>query len=146
MAKDALAGLHEARFTLPLKVSREVAWQRLGADIDRWWPAAYRATHARSAMRLDLVLGGQLVEDAGHGNGVLWYVVQAIDAPNSIQLSGCIAPPFGGPALSLLRLSLADCDGGSTLEIHDSIVGRADATMIESGWRDIFGSFAEFEP
>lgn len=145
MADHTLARLHEARFSLPLMVPRSVAWQRLGADIDQWWPAAYRAMHESSRMRLDLVLGGQLLEEAPDGNGVLWYTVQAINAPASLVLSGFIAPPFGGPALSLLRLSLTDQPAARCmLEIHDSLVGHADPASIEAGWRDIFGSFVRF--
>jgi len=48
--------------------------------------------------------GGRLYEDAGGGNGLVWYQVIALDAPNSISLAGFIAPPFGGPATSLLRI------------------------------------------
>lgn len=145
MADARLAALHEARFTLALGLPREQAWQRLAADIDAWWPAAYRASSAGSRMRLDVVPGGVLLEDAGQGNGVLWYTVQAVDAPSSLVLAGFIAPPFGGPALSLLRLAIAERDGGHcVLEVHDSLLGHADPAAVEAGWRDVFGSFARF--
>jgi hypothetical protein len=139
--------LIEVRFTLPLALSRSQAWHRLSADIDQWWPAAYRASSEHSRMRLDPVPGGFLLEDGGSGNGVLWYTVQAVDAPQSLVLSGFIAPPFGGPALSLLRLALTEPKPGHCIvEIHDALIGRADAKSIEAGWRDIFGSFAQFAP
>jgi hypothetical protein len=142
-SKLAPASICEARFTLPVSLPRAEAWQRLCADINLWWPAGYRATSQHGAMRLDAVPGGLLLEDGGAGNGVLWYTVQAVDAPLSMVLSGFIAPPYGGPALSLLRLSLTELDATHCLlEIHDSVMGRADAETIEAGWRDIFGAFA----
>jgi hypothetical protein len=143
MADAPFSARQEARFTLALGLPREQAWRRLAADIDQWWPAAYRVSAAGSCMRLGAVPGGALLEDAGQGNGVLWYTVQAVDAPASMVLAGFIAPPFGGPALSLLRLSITERDGGHcVLEVHDSLLGHADAAAVEAGWRDIFGNFA----
>ncbi|MDX2220719.1 MAG: hypothetical protein SF172_16995 [Burkholderiales bacterium] len=135
--------LHEARFTVALPLPSATAWPLLERDIDAWWPAMYRAVASPSRMRFSATLGGRLEELGANGEGVLWYVVQAVTPGQSITLAGHIAPPFGGPALSLLRLTLSDQpDGSSCLEIHDSIMGRIDPAMVESGWRDIFAGFA----
>jgi hypothetical protein len=131
---------HEARFTLLLGVAPEVAWRVLVDDIDTWWPPSYRAVSHPSNMRFNATLGGRLEEIGKGENGVLWYTVQAVEAPSSITLAGFIAPPFGGPALSLLRIALtAQPDGLAMLELHDSIVGHADSRTVEEGWREIFG-------
>jgi hypothetical protein len=137
--------LHDARFTLALSITPEKAWRVLIDDINAWWPRNYRAVAEPSLMRLDPALGGRLEEWSEEKRGVLWYTVQAIDTPHSMTLAGFIAPPFGGPALSLLRIGLRAQDNGlAVLDIHDSIVGAADRSQVESGWRDIFGAFATF--
>lgn len=141
MAEHTIDRITEVRFTLPLAQAPAAAWQRLVADIDQWWPADYRVLPG-SRMQLDLRPGGGLCERGAGDDGVLWYTVQAIHAPHWLVLSGFIAPPWGGPAVSLLRLSVVEGDGGAELELHDAILGRADAAAVEAGWRAIFAGFA----
>ena len=84
--------------------------------------------------------GGRLYEDAGGGNGLVWYHVIAVDAPNAITMSGFIAPPFGGPATSLLRIGFS-AQGKSTtkMEVTDSTFGcLGDLKSTEEGWRMLF--------
>jgi hypothetical protein len=131
----------EVRFTLPLAHPPAAAWRRLIAEIDQWWPADFRVLPG-SRMQLDARIGGGLRELGTGDDGVLWYTVQAVHAPQWMVLSGFIAPPWGGPALTLLRLAIEARDGGSELELHDAILGRADAAAVEAGWRAIFAGFA----
>jgi len=44
--------------------------------------------------------------------------VQAVSAPRWIMLAGPIGPPFGGPALSLLRICVAKRDETLDLAIE----------------------------
>ena len=145
MTDAQLVTMHEARFTIDLATHQDRAWHALTTELNSWWPGDFRATHTGSRMTLELHLGGRLLEDAGSGNGILWYQVLAIDAPNSLLMSGFIAPPFGGPATSLLRLSLhASGTDTSVLEVHDSLLGRVNASTVEEGWRAIFEQFAKY--
>jgi hypothetical protein len=88
----------------------------------------------------ELKPGGRLYEDAGDGNGLVWYHVIALDAPNSITLSGFIAPPFGGPATSLLRVAFSARGKSATvMDIIDSSFGCVgDPKATAEGWRLIF--------
>ena len=52
--------------------------------------------------------GGRFYKDAVNGNGLIWCHMLAVNAPNLITLSGFIAPPFGGPATSLLPVTFAE--------------------------------------
>jgi uncharacterized protein YndB with AHSA1/START domain len=147
MTSAPLAAIHEVRFSIVLAAARPAAWRALTTAIDTWWPADYRATAGPGRMQLEPHLGGRLWEtpraDTKSGNGVLWYQVIALDEPASLVLSGFLAPPFGGPALSLLRLTLEEgVAGTTTLELHDSIVGRVDAAQVEAGWRSIVAGLA----
>ena len=149
MKAEMTAELHEVRFSIVLTADRRTAWQALTESVDDWWPADYRATSGPGRMILESCLGGRLWETSINsefpGNGVLWYQVVALEAPSSIVLSGFLAPPFGGPALSLLRLSLHDGSKGTcSLEVHDSIIGRVDANKVRDGWRAIFGGLAAY--
>jgi hypothetical protein len=135
---------HHIKFTLELAATPEHAWRWLTESIDAWWPADFRAGPAGSRMQLTARLGGHLFEADELGNGIVWYQVIALQAPTSVQLAGFIAPPFGGPATSLLRLQIIRGTGKHcALEVQDSVLGVVDGAAVESGWRAIFGRFAE---
>ena len=83
--------------------------------------------------------GGRLYEDAGNGNGLVWYHVIALDAPHAITLSGFIAPPFGGPATSLLRIAFSEQGkSASLMEVTDSTFGCIEESTTAEGWRQLF--------
>ena len=83
--------------------------------------------------------GGRLYEDSGNGNGLVWYQVIALNAPNSITMSGFIAPPFGGPATSLLNVSFSAKDKSTTvMEVTDSTFGCLEESTTLEGWRLLF--------
>ena len=83
--------------------------------------------------------GGRLYEDAGNGNGLVWYQVIALNAPNSITMSGFIAPPFGGPATSLLNISFSSRNKSATvMEVTDSTFGCLEEATTLEGWRQLF--------
>lgn len=142
MADDRTPNIVEVRFTLPIGRGLDRAWQHFVGQIDAWWPRDYRVLPA-SRMTLDARPGGSLLESGPGQDGVLWYTVQAVVAGQWMVLAGHIAPPWGGPALSLLRFELrAGPDGQGEIEVLDTIIGRADAAAVEAGWRAIFGAYA----
>jgi hypothetical protein len=115
-------------------------WKSFTEEIDSWWPRDFRATEAPQRMVLEVKPGGRLYEDAGDGNGLVWYHVIALDAPHSISLAGFIAPPFGGPATSLLRIEFsAQAESATVMDINDSTFGcLGDTTATAQGWRKLF--------
>jgi uncharacterized protein YndB with AHSA1/START domain len=144
MGIDKPISTHSVKFTLDLPVPPQAAWRTLTQSVDAWWPRDYRAGPEGSRMQLTAALGGQLLEATDDGNGIVWYQVIALDAPKSITMAGFIAPPFGGPATTLLRLTIiGERAARSALEVHDSLLGVVDADSVEAGWRAIFGRFAK---
>jgi uncharacterized protein YndB with AHSA1/START domain len=130
-----------ATHQLTLEIGRPHAavWKAFTGQLHEWWPADFYATESPKRMVFEVKPGGRLYEDAGGGNGLVWYHVNALDAPNSVLLSGFIAPPFGGPATSLLRISFRAKNKDTTvMDVTDSTFGCvAEATTAE-GWRLLF--------
>jgi hypothetical protein len=144
MAQKNATATHRVKFTLALNTSSEHAWRALTESIDAWWPADFRAGPPGSRMQLTANLGGLLLEASESGDGIVWYQVIARETAKTLCLAGFIAPPFGGPATSLLRLSLiATSPKQCAFEVDDNLLGEADAKAVESGWRAIFGQFAK---
>ena len=128
------------RLTLEITKPHAAVWKAFTGDIDSWWPRDFCATESPQRMVFEVKPGGRLFEDAGGGNGLVWYHVIALDTPNSISLSGFIAPPFGGPATSLLRVAFsAQGKSATVMEVTDSTFGCVgDPSTTEEGWRMIF--------
>jgi uncharacterized protein YndB with AHSA1/START domain len=130
-----------ATHRLSLEIARPHAavWKAFTTEINSWWPRDFFATAAPQRMIFEVRPGGRLYEDAGHGNGLVWYHVSALDAPYSVLLTGFIAPPFGGPATSLLRVSFSPKGkSATTMEIEDSTFGCLGDADTAAGWRLIF--------
>lgn len=128
------------RLTLEIAKPQEAVWRAFTEKVHSWWPKDFFATETPQRIIFEVKPGGRLYEDAGGGNGLVWYHVIALDAPHSITLSGFIAPPFGGPATSLLRLTFSAKTNSATLmEVTDSTFGcLGDSSTTKEGWRMLF--------
>ena len=133
---------------IPVKKPRTTVWTSLFEQTTAWWPSDYYATTHPSRMVFEPILGGRLYEEAERGSGLLWYTVIAIEPPLSINLAGHIAPPFGGPATSLLRIDLeSTSETTSLIRISDSVFGCIDTNTkprIAEGWLTVFSSAKKF--
>ena len=127
------------RLTLEIARPQATVWKAFTDDIQSWWPKDFYATDSPQRMILEVKPGGRLYEDSGNGNGLVWYHVIALNAPNSITMSGFIAPPFGGPATSLLNISFSPRDKSATImEVTDSTFGCLEEATTLEGWRQLF--------
>lgn len=135
------------RLTLEIAKPQATVWKAFTRDIHSWWPKDFYATESPQRIVFEAKPGGRLYEDAGRGNGLVWYHVIAVDAPNAITMSGFIAPPFGGPATSLLRVAFSEQGKAATLmEVTDSTFGcLGDTSTTREGWQMLFeGGFKKW--
>jgi hypothetical protein len=135
-------GVATHRLTLEIGKPPAAVWKSFTEEVHSWWPRDFYATAGPQRMCFEVKPGGRLYEDAGGGNGLVWYQVIALDAPNSVSLAGFVAPPFGGPATSLLRIQFSAGGTSKTLmEVTDSVFGcLGDSTATADGWRMLFES------
>jgi len=140
--KKSETPITSATHRLSLEIARPHAavWKAFAGDIHSWWPKDFYVTESPQRIVFELKPGGRLYEHAGNGNGLIWYHVIALDVPNSITLSGFIAPPFGGPATSLLNVSFtAKGKSATAMEVTDAIFGcLGDTRATAEGWRLLF--------
>jgi uncharacterized protein YndB with AHSA1/START domain len=143
MAKKKMeTAITSATHRLSLEIARPQAavWKAFTREIHSWWPKDFYVTESPHRIVFEVKAGGRLYEDSGQGNGLVWYHVIAVDAPNSITMSGFIAPPFGGPAVSLLNVSFSPKSRSVTaMEVTDSTFGcLGDTAATKEGWRLLF--------
>jgi uncharacterized protein YndB with AHSA1/START domain len=122
---------------LPIHAPKAKVWKALVEDTSFWWPRNFYTNTAAKSFHIEPRLGGRMYEDWGHGQGLIWYNVFGVDAPNSIHLQGHLVPPYG-PAQSLLVLRLSETNGMTTLSLSDSTIGNASDCDKLAGWKELF--------
>ncbi len=133
------AQVAQIELSITIPVSLEESWRIFTTEIDAWWHTDFYATSNHLRIVLEPIVGGRLYEDTGNGSGLLWYTVISIDPPHTITLSGNLAPPYGGPALSLLYIRFEPIDEKNTvMHIVDSIIGTVGEYDLREGWRVLF--------
>lgn len=83
-------------------------------------------------------IGGRVFEDFGNDEGLLWYTVVGVNGGRELQLAGHLLPPFGGPAVTSLRISLVPAESGTLLKIRDDRFGVLGGDSPIEGWRQVF--------
>lgn len=141
------------QFEVPIRRSAEDIWALMINEIDAWWMNDFRALGEGSKMTLDAQTGGQLVESTLDGSSLEWYRVQMVSPGKSLYLVGYMAPDWGGPTTSMLKLSVEDTESGAKLVVSDALTGNvseASARSAETGWKTLFGdglkTFVENHP
>lgn len=140
-ADRATAGIVRVELEIPIAAPRQHVWRMLVEQTDRWWPRDFYASANPTGMRFDATLGGRLYEESTDGGGVVWYTVIGLTPGVSVDLAGHLTAAFGGPAQTLLRLSLREQGAHTVLELSDAVVGNVgDGTTesLEQGWRAVF--------
>jgi hypothetical protein len=124
-----------------ISAKKQHVWEAMVNAIDSWWLPKHRVAPNSQMMVLEPRAGGRFYEEAP-GGGLLWYTVQMIAPGESIDLYGCLAARFGGPAISLLHISLSETKGVTTVTIEDSLIGGFSDEMgsqTHAGWTELFG-------
>lgn len=130
------------QFNVPIERSSADVWNLMINDINEWWMNDFRALGQDSTIALSAIAGGQLIESAADNSTLEWYRVQMVMPKKSIHLVGYLAPDWGGPTSSMLKLAFEDRDTGSTLVVSDALMGNvtaASAKSAEDGWKILFG-------
>lgn len=135
------AKIFKYQFEVPIKRRAADIWALMVDEIDAWWMDDFRALGEGSKVTLKAEVGGQLIESASDGGSLEWYRVQMVSPGKSLYLVGYMAPDWGGPTTSMLKLTVEDRDNGGLLTVSDALLGNvteASANSAESGWKMLF--------
>lgn len=134
-------GMLTVTMEIPIAAPAARVWTALTTEVGLWWPHDFLVAAEPQRMQFEPRLGGRLFEEGTLGGGVVWYTVYGIAPGVSIDLAGNLSPAFGGPAQSLLHLSLREKGATTILALTDAVVGnvgpRSEASLGD-GWRAIF--------
>lgn len=130
------------KFEVPIARAPEDVWSLMTANIDAWWMNDFRALGEQSTVSLNPQTGGLLLEETSDGGSLEWYRVQMCTPGAALYLIGYMAPDWGGPTVSMLKLGIEARDQGSALVVSDALMGNvteASAKSAASGWETLFG-------
>ena len=128
-------------FATKINNSADQVWNLLSFGINEWWMQDFRAI-PNSTVSLDLRTGGMLLESGTDGQVLEWYRVQMVNPGESVYLVGHLAQDWGGPTISMLKLSLESKGRSCVLTVADSLLGNvtsAKAANVDEGWKQLFG-------
>ncbi|MEM8679167.1 MAG: SRPBCC domain-containing protein [Planctomycetota bacterium] len=139
---DISVGQYE--LSIDIDAPRDRVWRALLEETGSWWLPTYHMVGAGSQIEFDISPGGRgLIEHRADGSFLQWYTVQFFQPTEfKLFLVGNIAPEYGGPSTSNLCISLIEREGGTTLNVSDTHLGRVDERFLQSlegGWKEIFG-------
>jgi uncharacterized protein YndB with AHSA1/START domain len=140
-----IARIRRIELEITIAAPMERVWQCLTAETSDWWPAGHFAQRDSMAFKLEPWVGGRMYEESGEGNGVLWYTVIRIEAPQTIELAGHTSITWGGPSTSILTLNLKSDGDGTVLQLTDAAFGHVstdDGT--EGGWSSLMAAFKTY--
>lgn len=129
-------------FEVEIDAPRDAVWSSLTEEVDGWWLPDFHMVGEGSVVAFDARAGGQLVETKEGGGSLLWYTVHMCTPGESVYLVGHVAPDWGGPATSMLKIALSERVGGTRVAIQDSLFGHVSDSNVESlrsGWMQLFG-------
>lgn len=127
-------------FDISIKNSVQKVWDLLTNQIDQWWMTDFCAL-PNSTMSFGTKIGSALLETGEDGSALEWYRVQMCVPGKVLYLVGYMAPDWGGPTTSMLKLALKPDGNNCTLTISDALLGNVTdnkAINAESGWKKLF--------
>ena len=134
-------GTMRLELEIAIEANAETVWKSITEEIGQGWPKDFYCVAGSDKLVLEPKPGGRIYEENSNGSGLLWGTVLEINPPKSIAWQGQIMPPWGGPAISMLRLSLEARGDETVLRVTDCLIGNISETLrgeLETGWRQIF--------
>lgn len=134
--------------TVTIRAQPRKVWKALITDTSRWWPKEFFANPDSKGMVIEPRVGGRMFEDAGDGAGVLWGIINVFDPPRGLDIVGFLSPAFGGPATTMIQITLQESGLGTLLQLSDHTWGPIAPGLKKSlleGWRALIAdSLAPF--
>ena len=127
---------------ISIDAPKAVVWRALTEETNAWWLPDFHMVGEGSVVSLEARAGGHLIESRAEGGSLLWYTVHMCVPEKSLHLVGFMAPEWGGPATTMLELSLKETDTGTRLVVRDALFGHvteSTAKSLEEGWGKLFG-------
>ena len=141
-----LLSCHAATVSVEIRIQADVAttWSSMVEQTSEWWSRDFLICEDSTGMKIEPRVGGLVIETVkGDGCGFAWGQIISFQPNSHFAYIAQIVPPWGGPAQSVVQISLEKIEDDSTLlTLTDSIIGHLSDDLIASldgGWRQLYG-------
>lgn len=142
LAEHKPANVAAYELEVEIDASPDRVWEALITEIDAWWLPDFHGVDPGSTVTFDTRAGGSIVEHHPEGGSLLWGTVHFFRPhERTVYLVGHLAPDWGGPATTHLKLQVQERDGGSVFMVSDAHNGNVQDDNIKSlydGWTTLF--------
>ena len=134
-----------ATVTIEIEIAAtpENVWKHLIDDSASWWRTDFLVCKDSLGLHIEPKVGGLLFErTAETGCGFVWGQIIRFEPPFHLAHTAQIVPPWGGPAMSVVQITLEPTGSGTKLTLADSLVGHlTDETLsnMDEGWKMLYG-------
>ena len=140
---ETAAGIAAIEIEIEINAPREEVWRVMFEETNQWWIPEFRVVGVNSKITFDPIAGGKgILEEVDDGSWLKWYEVQMyLPADFKVFLFGHVAPEWGGPTTSNMKISLEESESGCVFRLSDARhgnVGPGDTQSFEDGWRQLF--------
>jgi uncharacterized protein YndB with AHSA1/START domain len=118
-----------------IEASIEIVFETI---LEQMGPLNSKPDDVAMPMKLEAVPGGRWYRDLGNGNGHMWGHVQAIKAPELLEIYGPLFMSF--PAISNLQYRLTREGSGTRLQFVHSAMGLIPDELsanVSTGWNNL---------
>ncbi len=141
--KTLASGCIQYELEIAIAASTDRVWKAIFDETNVWWLPDFHMVGKGSVVTFDPTPGGSgLVEKRDGGGGLLWYHVQCcLPQEYKVYLVGYVAPDWGGPFVSHLKLALEEAATGCILKVTDALHGKIGLEGVQSlqdGWSGLF--------
>jgi len=136
--KAAKFDVIDVKMDVRINASPAKVWQAIVRDASKWWPRDFYTGPKPKGFFFEPKLGGRVYESWSNGGGLVWYDVIGVDPEKSLLMRGQLTAKYGGPATTLLEITLAPAGKQTVLHLHDNVFGVIGAKMKDSliaGWK-----------
>ncbi len=141
-----LLSCHAANVSVEIQIQANLAttWLSMVEQTSEWWRGDFLICENSKGMKIDPRVGGLVAEIVeGEGCGFAWGQIISFQPNSHFAYVAQIVPPWGGPAQSVVQISLEPIGDESTrLTLTDSIIGHLSDDLVASldeGCRQLFG-------
>lgn len=134
-------GVAEVELEVLIAAPQERVWRALVDETMSWWDRQFFMNPSARALVVEPKVGGRVFEDWGNGAGIQWYHVIGVDPPNALMFTGQLNPTYGGPAVTIVQLSLSAIGPRTVLRLGETAFGRIDdkvEAFIRAAWESLF--------
>lgn len=131
-----------------IEQAKSIVWEKMLNNFSDWWPRDFMCLGESAELHFEPVAGGRLYETTPEGGCLLWGQVLMIIPGESLDLAGSVTSAFGGPNITMNKMSLESLgDKRTRFRLTNAVMGNFSdegKANVKSGWEYLLGALKAY--